>query len=148
MHRLSACSSGELREQEGHGKAGDVHKRHRKATPLNSAGVCFGLRINRTKNVTCNRWNVKQPHAKKSEPREDLHGRELSHCARHLTQGRKDLAEACCQASFFTAHSIESFHVLRRILFGGKNCPEYGQKKCHSTELKGVLYRQWNTALR
>src|SRR5829696_4509484 len=147
MHTPSARGDGELWKQEGHSEAGDVHERHREATPLDPACVCFGLWIKRSKNVTCNRRNVKQPHAKEPEPGEDLYRGKLSHGARHLAQRRDDLAKARRQSRLFPAHAIESFHVIRRIFFGGKNRPQYSQKKCHGTNLKGILYRQRNTAL-
>src|SRR5689334_24382067 len=78
MDGLSACSSGELRQQKGNHKTRDVHKRHRKATPFDGVCVCFGPGIDRAEDVSRNGRNVEQPHAEKSKPGEDLHGSERS----------------------------------------------------------------------
>src|SRR6185295_10515294 len=118
MDRLATGCNRELRKQKCNSKTGDVHERHRKAAPLEAVRVCFGFWIKGTEDVTCNRRTPKQPHAKKSKPGEELHWRELPHCARHLTQSLVNLEQACQEARFLAAHAIESFHVFRRIFFG------------------------------
>ena len=67
----------------------------------------------------CN--SKKLPHARQSEPGEELDHRKLLHRGGHLFYGKENLRKTSNESFIFTFHPLERFDVLGRVLF----CSDY-----------------------
>src|SRR5215471_3597187 len=81
------------------------HKAHQRvhakadATPLYSTRVDRRTLVSGAEHVTCHSNREVKPHAEQTQPREQLHGSELPHGRRHVTDGLEDLAGMTANAA-------------------------------------------------